>query len=493
MTLVLEIEYLSGVAFAARGPESGVPDWPPQPDRVFSALVAAWAARGARDDERAALLWLERQEPPRIVAEAAYERDSVNSFVPPNDQTESKTPKEYIRILPERRPRQPRRFPAARPHDPRVLLLWSRTDAPADVFDALCAIARDVAYIGHSASLTRCLFLAAEEADDKAVPARLGIYPGRLDELIADFAAQRRPSAGRRLSPTPSPAMPAACSHFGADWLVLEHVDADGTAMPDTRAVAIVARVLRDTILKAYGDKPIPEYISGHGADGRPSRNPHLAIIPLTFVGHPHADGHVLGFALVPPRGVDLLDDPEFHAVMRGCLSAPTQQGRRLIDLRPAAIGEAGRHGNVDFQVLLAPTFDPGRASLDPEPYCRPSRRFATVTPIVLDRHLKQSGEARDGELIELIKAACRNIGLPDPETVVVGKHSAVAGAVSAYPSGNAPAWMNWRLPGALQGRMLTHAMITFSEAVAGPVILGAGRFFGLGLARSVPMAEDAT
>ena len=52
MTLVLEIEHLLGVAFAARNQASDVPDWPPQPDRVFSALVASWGARGERIDER---------------------------------------------------------------------------------------------------------------------------------------------------------------------------------------------------------------------------------------------------------------------------------------------------------------------------------------------------------------------------------------------------------------------------------------------------------
>ncbi|HEY2540043.1 MAG TPA: type I-U CRISPR-associated protein Csb2, partial [Stellaceae bacterium] len=47
MTLVLEIEHLLGVAFAARSQASDVPDWPPQPDRAYSALVATWAARVA--------------------------------------------------------------------------------------------------------------------------------------------------------------------------------------------------------------------------------------------------------------------------------------------------------------------------------------------------------------------------------------------------------------------------------------------------------------
>jgi CRISPR-associated protein Csb2 len=55
MTLVLEIEHLLGVAFAARGLSDGAPDWPPQPDRVFSALVAAWSARDRPANERRAL------------------------------------------------------------------------------------------------------------------------------------------------------------------------------------------------------------------------------------------------------------------------------------------------------------------------------------------------------------------------------------------------------------------------------------------------------
>ena len=64
MTLVLEIEHLLGVAFAAQTPASTAPDWPPQPDRVFSALVAAWGAHGEPQEERRALEWLEAQPVP---------------------------------------------------------------------------------------------------------------------------------------------------------------------------------------------------------------------------------------------------------------------------------------------------------------------------------------------------------------------------------------------------------------------------------------------
>ena len=39
--------------------------------------------------------------------------------------------------------------------------------------------------------------------------------------------------------------------------------------------------------------------------------------------------------------------------------------------------------------------------------------------------------------------------------------------------------------------RQLVHASLTFEHPVAGPLMLGTGRFLGLGLMRPVPMAES--
>ena len=120
-----------------------------------------------------------------------------------------------------------------------------------------------------------------------------------------------------------------------------------------------------------------------------------------------------------------------------------------------------------------------------PPPYIAQGRVWASCTPIVLDRHLKATGnEQREEEIAGLIRQACANIGIPEPDRVVPGKHSAFEGTPSAYPSGSAPHWTRWRLPEALASRQLTHAVIAFREPVHGPVILGAGRFVGLGLCR---------
>ena len=107
-------------------------------------------------------------------------------------------------------------------------------------------------------------------------------------------------------------------------------------------------------------------------------------------------------------------------------------------------------------------------------PYLQPARTWASVTPIVLDRHLKRYDEAK---IRELVATSCTNVGLPrpDPDRIHVGKHSAVEGA---------PPWTAWRVPEPLASRSLTHAVIDFEQEVAGPVMLGAGRFTGLGLCR---------
>jgi CRISPR-associated protein Csb2 len=493
MALILEVEYLSGVVFAAVGPDSPEPDWPPQPDRIYSALVATWAARGEDPDEARALQWLEALPLPRMLFSDAEPRTSATVYVPPNDPRTDRQ-KHALGVMPRWRSRQPRRFPAARPDNPVLTLLWTDVEAAEEHLGTLQRLAADTAYVGHSASLTRCRFLIDRSGTprDNARPPRRAIYAGRFDELRRDFGARRRPGYGTYVAP--AAATRARNAAFSARWIVLEPAT-DEERMPDLRACAPVARLLRDTLMSGYariglGDQ-VPEVVSGHAADGSPSRRPHLAIIPLPHVGSRHADGHVMGFALVPPNDdAALLDDATFRKALRA--------------VAPLAPGEARSGDAPERRVLtltarrdalpirLSPTSGETspKLSLRPGLYLGPARVFATVTPILLDRHLKRGGAERDDEIAGLIGAACRNVGLPEPEAVVTDKHSALAGAPPAYPSGRAPSWTRWQLPPSLASRQLTHAVIRFPEPVEGPVILGAGRFCGLGLCRPLDRAH---
>ena len=100
MSLVLEIEFLTGAYRAAHSPASNTPDWPPQPDRVFSGLVAAWAARGEQSIERLALEWLEARSAPAIHAGDHTVRTAPDVFVPPNDQQATNTERVYLKVMP---------------------------------------------------------------------------------------------------------------------------------------------------------------------------------------------------------------------------------------------------------------------------------------------------------------------------------------------------------------------------------------------------------
>jgi CRISPR-associated protein Csb2 len=61
-------------------------DYPPSPHRMFQALVAAANSNGSIDEApKEALLWLEKQWPPRICAPKSTLGMRVNTFVPNND------------------------------------------------------------------------------------------------------------------------------------------------------------------------------------------------------------------------------------------------------------------------------------------------------------------------------------------------------------------------------------------------------------------------
>jgi CRISPR-associated protein Csb2 len=478
MPLTLEIEHLLGVAFAAQSPASSAPDWPTQPDRVFSALVAAWGARGEQAGERAALEWLEAQHPPEISASTGFARTPATVFVPPNDPLTGRVGDKNV--MPTLRERKPRRFPAYRPDDPVVHLVWREATADSATMAALNALAADTPYVGHSASLTRCRFHAGD-APEQTVPARRRVYRGRLARLEADFQARprRRPSPGETVR-APAPRKPEPQRSVFADrWLVLEHVGGD--EMPDLRAAALVSKALRSALMSGYKkdgrEAAIPPLVSGHAPDGAPLAEPHLAIAPLAFLGAEYADGHVYGFALIPPRDGDLLASEHFQDAVRAVATEwNKERGWRELAL------ECG-----GFRLILTPSGENARASLDPRPYVAVARTWATCTPVVLDRHLKAKGNAeRDAEVAGLLHQACVNVGLPGPERIASGKHSAVRGAPPAYPSGSMPRWMRWRLPESLASRQLTHAVLQFPEPVRGPVLLGAGRFAGLGLCRAL-------
>ena len=83
-----EVEFLTGVSVASTPYKRDESEWPPHPDRLFQALVAAWGRNDPPDDgEQAALEWLEvlNHEYLAVSAPPAHPRSVAAAYVPPND------------------------------------------------------------------------------------------------------------------------------------------------------------------------------------------------------------------------------------------------------------------------------------------------------------------------------------------------------------------------------------------------------------------------
>jgi CRISPR-associated protein Csb2 len=539
--LAIEVELLTGRYVATRYNDRSRPEWPPHPARLFSALVATHCA-GAEGPvaERQALLWLERQGSPRVRAsppEEVAEREAYTVFVPVNDPdvvgtfdadreeielvlAEARTDRKAAAkakalekklgeniaraiapgklsaeggktarsILPETRMRQPRTFPSVTPADPRVYFIWPDANVDESVRKALDGLLVGLVRLGHSSSLVRARLVdcppEANWRPDEGGEHRLRVVgEGQLAALDDAFERHREtqprllPALFERYTTTDRPSRPEPPGTvFGTDWLVLRR--SGGPYLPSTSAVG-VARSVRAALMK-FAAQPPPELLTGHAEDGGPAQQAHLAVIPLPFVGHAQADGSILGVALVLPR-------------------ATTAEGRRAL-FRAVAAWEA-EHRKEGEESPAIPVFLGGagelylsrlderaeQRTLRPSTWCGPSRRWVSATPVGLDRHpgdLRDRNPARAEkaaqEAEESLRAAAVHLGLPSPSRVTVLPAAPIAGAAKAKHFPPFP-----RDPDRPR-RALVHATLEFECEVEGPVLLGAGRYVGLGLFRPV-------
>ena len=213
-------------------------------------------------------------------------------------------------------------------------------------------------------------------------------------------------------------------------------------------------------------EQPPPVWFSGHDARGRPTRMPHLALAPLPFVGTGHADGRIMGLALILPRDL-----------------APEDAGRALnAVLHDSETGLPSEHRLFDGEwfecAVTLDTREQPPTNLDPRIWSAPSRTWASVTPVALNRHF--DGVYRWDRAAESVRDACEHIGLPRPRDVVLQPVSMVQGVPHAreFPP------LARKSDGGR--RVHAHALLVFDEPVSEPVLVGAGRFRGYGLCRPI-------
>ncbi|MFZ5594824.1 MAG: type I-G CRISPR-associated protein Csb2 [Pseudomonadota bacterium] len=523
----LGIHYLNGWTLAAAdGAKKERAEWPPHPDRIFMALAAAWFETGEDPLEGEVLRWLESLPPPSMSASDASHRHAwqserpVVSYVPVNDSqrgrnlpdsSEMKKLKEAgLALLSEYRPRQPRSFPVAVPERPNVYLVWPEADA-APFQTALIRLCEKVTHVGHSASLVQMWFEASPPEVNLIPVTRQSIHrlrvagAGRLQYLeqrcnrsavieYADLQAQMGDAKGKEkkrlksamadrfgssipVSLRPEPGLwqgygkpevekPCRLGTVFDDRLLVFALTGKRLSLPATLKLT---ETMRNTLMRLC-PQPIPEWVSGHTLDGAPSPLPHLAVIPMPFVDHAHADGRLMGVALVLPKAVD-------QSEVARCLGSLLHDEDGLIK-RTKLFDGPWLECVVELEIRDTPP-----ASLLADLWTRPSRTWASVTPVALDRHF--DGKDKWQLAAESVKDSCERIGLPRPREVMLHPVSLVEGV----PHSRDFPYIVRKKDGGR--RHHAHAVIVFDEEVQGPLLIGAGRFRGYGLCR--PMDQGAS
>lgn len=507
--LTLGIRYLTGCVVASDVADRERVEWPPHPGRVFMALAAAHFQTGANGGEQAALEWLEGQGAPGVYASTHSRRAIVTHYVPVNDRAgPSKAAIQSLERL--TRSRQPRSFARAWLEDDTVYLFWPDAQ-PADHLPALEVLCGKVTRIGHSASLVQMWageteplvppnWLPSETQPEEymRVPStgllrylqqqfnskeidyffKLKSEAEASDERLRETAkaelqnrfknqapVQLRPEISiwsgytlqRELEPEGS------CGTVFSPQLLafsLRRLDGPYRNLHLAATLQLTAR-LREALLQHLGTD-IPEVLSGHRGN-EPSELAHIALLPLAFVGHDHADGGIRGVAVAVPHE---LGSSDRQRLLRALV------GIRRNELKLGPLGRWALDPPDNSSVSLrVRTWTAAIAG---------ARRWATVTPYVFDRHAKAKDKTvYFQELAEAVCESWRRVSRSVNNSVEVTPTplSAHLGAPSAHEF---PRLL--RKDGSACRHM--HLILEFDQPVVGPVLLGAGRFRGYGLCR---------
>lgn len=398
-----------------------------------------------------------------------------------------------LELLPEHRGKQPRTFPCATPATARFAFVWPEAAPPREHLAALERLLSRLVRIGHSSSMVRAdmisservaelrseliVFRSDEHAGDLVIR---WVEPGQVARLCSAYDQHRETEPRvlparfvRYAQGEPRASSSVARGVFGHDFIAFAR--RRGPRLPITAVVGLARQFRR--ALMSTSDESIDPVLSGHDPDGAPTETPHLAIVPLPVVTGAHADGALVGVALVLPRDCD----PEARRrIMRAI--GRLEQAARLDEPEDPPLVELrlGAAGVVHLQRIA---WMERSWALDARSWCRPSRRWATATPIALDRN---PGDLHDervdrreeafGHAANTIAEAVGRIGLPEPTRIDVTRSCVLPGTAKprAYP--------RYPIETSRTQRVLVHARLEFGEPIHGPVILGAGRYHGLGL-----------
>ena len=438
-------------------------EWPPAPSRVLDALTDAGDGDGAAGWEGLKGLYV--AAPPVIYATTRFwEQATV-----PNYAATQRRGKQEVQGMPGREAMLVQRGHKVCVPDPEVQFVWPSVDLPDSEIDALAWRAARVGYLGcaDSKALLSIFgqpptagFEAAKQwqpLSDRApnggcvlvnVGSRAHLDAALRAHSLSDPRDKRRVRQRRNRCwyRPPNIAGPGRGSGGSSVWLQFSD------SLPAGAAVK-VAYSLKAALMRRWADHEAsdpPWWVSGH--DTPEGGNYQLArFLVLPAVGHRYADGRLHGACVwIPDTGESA------HQAMVAALA------RTLGAFHVAELGDIAT-AETDLESRRR------RWAAEPTRWTGPARQWVTSLPALSDRH----GFPTVADVIRW----CGQAGLPEPEerSVHVSRRRLLPGGVELR---------NHQLarPKHQSTRGFAHVRFTLSEPVMGPVAIGAGRSYGLGL-----------
>ncbi len=495
----------------------GAGDWPPSPARLFQALIAGAGIGGpVPDDVRTALQWLEGLPPPIIAAPVATEgQPRFTWYVPNNDlDTVGGDPRRIAEVRAGKDVR-------ARLFDQEVpwLYAWTHDDVGGedDRARAVCSLSERLYQFGRGVDLAWAWGEVLR--NDGELAQRLMDYPGRvfrpsgtgegqsllcpepgsLKSLLSRYEAGARrfamkpPESSRKAgrtfflqAPKPRFRLVAYDSPPVRRVYELRRPGAEGSfgSWPLDRTTDLVVR-LRDKAAERLR-RGLPQRIldverclvgrKADGADASPS-DQRIRIVPLPSIGHRHADSSIRRILVEVPSGSLVRADDAQWAFSGLTVEVDASTGKITLDCVPSEDTRILEHfgvcaGNADSQRT-------GR-----------SRTWRTVTPAALPsgvtRRRNSPGRTPkdlndDAERLAAVHAAASGVAQALRHAQVPVRAEVIR--VQREPFGGNGERAELFAEGTrFQKHRLWHVEITFGAPVAGPLVIGDGRFLGLGV-----------
>lgn len=473
----------------------GIGDWPPSPARLFQALVAG-AACGHKlaELDKTALVWLESLPAPVIASPIVRAQRGFTNFVPNNDLDSVGGDPTRVGEIRAGKIIRPLLFGSEAP----LLYAWTFVpDAEAEAHArSICIIAERLFQLGRGVDMAWASGEILEPAEiETRLAAADGVIhrpggtigrsllcpmQGSFESLAARFHGTRSrfSRAGKQqLFTQPRKARFAMVIYDSPPQLELLDLrqpapDAPFSPWALTKAIGLVERArdgaaarLREALPGKAGE--IDRVFIGREST-EADKAARIRIIPLPSIGHRHADHAIRRVAIEIPPNCPLRTEDISWSFSGLDLETDHQTGEVLRILTPATDHSMLRYFGFDDDCRAWRSATPvalpvSRRRIDPAHICdRAEQKDAT-------ERLDEEAKARSA-----VRQALRHAGIDAPvESIRVQREPWEAKGARAEDFATPPRFPKERL---------WHVQIAFTKAVRGPLVLGDGRYLGLGL-----------